>query len=224
MGRTLYDILRSKVSRAEEGVYNPLKLNIGNTVQVGDPDLRDLVFNCTGIREYTRRCGGQRHQFADYDLIARPYNADPVRVRLRLNPLANPDPVSGLTHNVVVLRLYYECGFQDAVKARLENAVNAGTGEFEIDWNGKRKYFRMGGLQTPYQADVKFLEDRDGNGRVDVDEVRTFGVQYWDYHTELLNEANQKYTEYLFVEKNTSDGWWQLWRGSEVIPDRVSVL
>lgn len=226
MGRTLYQIMKDKLGPAQElRVYNPLKLRLGSSVTINSIDLRDKNFKVVGVRENNRWIGGTKFQSVDYDLMTPPVGREkPEKVRLRLNPLEHPDPVSGLTHNVVVLSLYYECGYQDGINNGIDGAVNAGTGEFEIDWEGKRKYWRIGDLKTPYTTRVKVLQDLDGNGQVEADEVKESVVEYWDYHTELLDEASQKYLEFLFVERSTEEGWWQIWKGSEVDPDRVSVV
>ncbi len=228
MGRTLFQIMRDRVgSPAELRVYNPLKLKINDQVLIDAIDLRNFNYKVSSIRENNRIIDGRKFQSVDYQLNGIGNLAGSTernKVRLRLNPMDMPDPISGLTHNVIALSLYYECGFKEAKDQGLMNAVNASTGEFEIDWNGKRKYWRINDVMSPYTTSVRVLEDMDGNGIVDSDEIREQGVEYWDYHTELLNEANQKYIEFLFVEKSKSDGWFQIWKGSEINSEKVTAI
>jgi hypothetical protein len=215
--------MKDKLGPAQElRIYNPFKVKVGQGMSINSIDLRNKQFKVYSIRENNRFIGGVNYQSVDYDLLA--VGEKTGNIRVRVTPMEHPDPASGLTHNVVVLSLYYSCGHQEGIESGLNSGVNAGTGEFEIDWNGKRKYFRINNLRGPCKIGVKVLQDLDGNGQIDSDEVRESTVEYWDYNTELLDEASQKYVELLFVERNTSDGWWQIWRGSEVDPDRVSIM
>lgn len=228
MGRTFFQMLKGKLSSPTElKVYNPLRLKVGDNVTIDAIDLRDLDFKVTAVREMNRETNGYKYQSVDYQLLGSPLGGsatEATSARLRLNPRTVPDPASGLTHNVLVLSLYYECGYKDAQDQGLIDAVNAGTGEFEIDWKGQRKYYRINDLTTPWDANLKILEDLDGNGQVDDDEIRDQSIQYWDYHTELLDEASQPYTEYLFIEQNPEDGWFQIWRGFEINPEKVIAI
>jgi hypothetical protein len=219
LGRTLFQMLRTRAAGpAELSVYNPLHIRLGHAVRIDTIDLRGKNYKVVGLKEYNRLIDSRKYQFVDYEL-----SCDTEKIRLRLNPMADPDPVSGLTHNVVLLSLYYECSYQEAKDTGLDSSVN--TGEFDVNWNDtNRKYFRINeSLRTPYTAEVKTLEDLDGNGQVDEDEISSQTVQFWDYHTELYDEANQPYVELLFVERANDTGFWQIWRGSEVDPDRVAV-
>ncbi len=229
MGRTLFQIMKDKIGPSQElraETYNPLKLKVGQRVSIDVIDLREKDFKLAAVRENTRTDGGEKFQSMDYELAvpATTVGGKPEVLRLRVSPLAHPDPASGLTHSVVALSLYYECGYQAGVTNGMSEAVKADTGEFQIDWNGKRTYWRINDLRTSYNATVKVFQDLDGSGKIDANEVREVSVEYWDYWTELPNEAGGKFTEFLFVERSKDNGWWQIWRGSELDPSRVSVL
>lgn len=224
MARTLFEMLKARAGPAAElKVYNPLRLRIGIALNIDSLDYRGTEFKVVGIHEVTRIIDSKVFRFVDYVLDGRDGSGAMSKVRLRLNPLAAPDPASGLTHSVLVLSLYYECGYQDGIDTGLADGVNADTGEFEIDWDGKRTYYRINDLRTPHEATVKSLEDTDGNGVVDADEIAESPLQFWDYHTELQDEASQTYLEYLFVEREQENGWWQIWRGVEVNPEQVAL-
>jgi hypothetical protein len=46
--------------------------------------------------------------------------------------------------------------------------------------------------------------------------VQKQALEYWDYSRIVKDEANQKVEEFLFVEMDKDNGWFQLWRGAEV--------
>jgi hypothetical protein len=210
MARTLFQTMKARLSTANElKVYNPLKIRLGVAVRIDAIDLRDRYFNVVSMRDCDRAINGRSYRFADYDLLH-----GTERRRLRLFP----------PESVMLLSLYFECGHQEAQDGGLAQTLADATGEFEIDWNGKRTYFRIGDLKTPHLVNATLLEDLDANGIVEDDELRQQQFEYWDFHTELSDEAGQKYVEYLFVERNTEDGFFQIWRGSEVDPAAVTVL
>lgn len=218
MGRTLFEILKTRLGPAAElQIYNPLKLKLGAQLQIDRLDYRDKDYQIHEIEEYSRPAVNKDDKFVDYCLLTKPPTED---LKLRLSPIAIPS--NGLPYQVVLLSLYYQCGYQEAIDSGLQNSTDSET--FEIDWEGKRVYYRMNDLRTPHSCVVKTLSDPDGNGLVDDDEIVTSRVDYWDYHTELQDEANQTYLEYLFVETNTENGWWQIWRGVELNPEQVTIL
>ena len=91
-GRTLWEILLDKFGGPSEGcaITTRFKARIGVSVTVDTVELRDLNFFLQEIREYRRRIGPQEYIFVDYSILARPLHGDDVSLRLRLNPVADP--------------------------------------------------------------------------------------------------------------------------------------
>jgi len=221
MGKTVWEMLSGRMKGPVElQITNPLKLKLGTAVQIKDIDLKDLTFYTKRILEYKRTIGGETFIFTDYDLLARPLGGDDVKVRLRLNPRANPDEVAGLTHNVVLLKLYDEVGYNED----LHRVVTDTTKMFEVLENGlcSERYWRINDVQDSYKPEV--LVATEGSKAIDVSDLDRLHLEYWDYWREIKDEAAQTFVQYLFVEMDTDNGWFQLWRGSEIDPLQVTVL
>lgn len=224
-GKTLYEMLKTRLAASQETkIDNPLKVRIGGVMTINSIDYDGLVFNVQTITEY-RRSGaslGLRKDltFTDYDLLARPYGKDDVRVKVRLMPTEGK--VAETSHNVLVLKVYDELPYNEG----LHGVVKAGTKVFDCFNDGvlTAKYFRINDLNDPYTATLKVLKDEDGNGKVDEDEVATRTLEYWDYWREIKDEAGQAFNDYCFVEMDTETGYFQIWTGSEVDSSRVAVL
>ena len=108
-GKTLWEMLLAKVhGPVELHYYNPLKAKVGSSILINDIDLRDFNFFIKEIRQYSRVLDGKQFLFVDYVLLARPLHGEDVWVRLRLNPVDDPEAAAGLTHTALLLRLYDE--------------------------------------------------------------------------------------------------------------------
>jgi hypothetical protein len=222
-GRTLWEMLKAKLQGPVESQhYNPLRARIGGSVSINELDLRDLNFFIKEIREYRRRIEGREFVFTDYVLLARPLQGDDVWLRLRLNPVAEPDRGSGLTHDVLALQLDDEMGYSE----EFHNVVNDTTKKFEVrqDGNLVAEYWRINDVASAYHATVAVIKDTNNDGRVDEDEVATVKVDYWDYWRETPDEAGQKFTEFLFVEMDKDSGWFQIWKGHAIDPQQVTLI
>jgi hypothetical protein len=222
-GRTLWEMLLDKIGGPLElKYYNPLKARIGVSVTIDTVELRDLNFFLREIREYKRKIGPKEFTFVDYALLARPLHGDDVELRLRLNPVADPDKVGGQTHHVLMLRLDDEMAYSDEFNKVLTDK----TGKFQVLQDGevKEEFMRLGGLKSPYKATVSFLRDVNQNEHIERDEVETLQLKYWDYARECKDEAGQPFQEYLFVEMDADSGWIQIWRGQEMDAKKVLVI
>ncbi len=222
-GRTLWEILLDKFSGPSElHYYNPLKARIGVSVTIDTVEMRDLNFFLQEIREYKRRIGPQEFTFVDYSLLARPLHGDDVSMRLRLNPIADPQKAGGREYNVLMLRLDDEMEYA----ADFEKLLNDKTGLFQIRQDGvvKEEFQRMYGLKTPYQATVSYLRDVNQDHRIERDEIDTLELKYWDFSRQIKDEAGQPLEEYLFVEMDGQTGWIQIWCGCELDPRKVVVV
>ncbi len=222
-GRTLWEMLMAKVrGPVEFRYYNPLHARIGTSVLFDEVEWRGKTFFVEEIREYRRTISGGEFRFTDYVLTAREPGKEDVRVRLRLNPVDDPDKSGGLSHQALLLWLYdemaYDKGFHDV--------VNDTTRRFEVRENGKvtEEYERLHGVTGPYRAVVMDIQDVNHDQRVDPDEVAKKWLDYWDYVRQVSNAAGQPVAQYLFVEMDKEKGWFQLWRGQEINPERVQVF
>lgn len=228
----LYEILLRKaglmdeerVPDQEELIYNPLGVRCGSAMSINELDLRGLEFFVREIREYKANINGEEYKFTDYDLLARPLGKPDVAVRLRVMPEDNPDSLC--THRTIVLNLMDEFGYDEGFE---EGVLKDDTGIFQIDNDGEepQRFWRPGEegnyLLDSYRFRGKYLRDTDGSGKVDADEVSRFGIDSWDYsrETDIDGVATE---EFLFVEKNTDTGWFQLWRGPQLNPEQIEAF
>jgi hypothetical protein len=222
-GKTLWEMMREKFSSPVElDFYNPLQARIGNAVTINEIDLRDYNFFLREIREYRRTIGGKNFLFADYVLLARPLGGEDVVVRLRLNPVDDPERSGGLTHHALLLRLYDECAYNPDLHA----VVQDDTKRFQVIEDGQvtEEYWRVHDVGDSYQAAVAVVRDVNQDGKVEKSEVERQRLEYWDYWRDVPDVGGTPVTEYLFVEMDQGNGWFQMWKGSAVDPQRVMVI
>jgi hypothetical protein len=222
-GKTLWEMLMAKLhGSAELHYYNPLKAKIGSSITINEIELRDYIFFINEIRQYQRTIDGKSFLFVDYVLLARPLHGEDVWVRLRLNPVSDPETAAGLTHTALLLRLYDEMAYDEG----LYKVVTDTTKKFEVIENGQvtEEYWRINDVTSSYKATVCAVKDENKDGQVDEEEVEKVGLEYWDYWRETTDEVGQPLRQYLFVEMNTETGWFQIWRGQEMDPQKVLVV
>jgi hypothetical protein len=222
-GKTLWQMLVEAFSSpVEMRYYNPLRAKIGSFLTLEDLDLRDLDFRVKEIREYRRHLGDRDHLFADYVLLARPLGGKEVVGRLRLNPVENPDPAAGKTHDALFLKLYDEMPYS----YQLHNVVRDNTGLFQVIEDGKvtEEFRRINDVRKSYRATVTIIQDLNQDGKVESGEVQTHEVDYWDYWRDTTNEANQAVKEFLFVEMDKETNYFQILRGRQIDMHRTFVV
>jgi hypothetical protein len=222
-GRTLWEMLLDRLKGPVEfEYYNPLRARVGSAATIDLVEWRELNFFVESIHEYKRTIGGRQFLFADYALRARPLAGEPVLVRLRLHPVDDPDRAAGLTHHVLLLRLEDEAPYSE----ELHKVVNDPSGTFQVreDDQVQAEYRRVNDVATPYTAEVTVVRDANLDKRVDRDEVEKRRVEYWDYWREVKDEAGQPRREFLFVEMDAENGWFQVWAGGEIDPRKVMVF
>ena len=219
-GRTLWEMWTGKNEPlVEEPYFNPMKAKIGSAVAINDIDLKQDDFFVAEIREYKRTIEGKPFFFADYVVRAQPLQGDAVVLRLRVNPTDQAD--TGPTHHVLVLRLYDEMAYNEG----FHGVVTDTTKKIEVaDKNVTETYLRINDVQDSYKATVSAIRAVNQDGKGEKEEIQTVQVEYWDYSRETPDEAGNPMVQYLFVEMDTSSGWFQLWRGEEINPQRVVIL
>lgn len=222
-GKTLWEMLLEKFQGpVEYQFYNPLKARIGNAATIDDVTLRELQFFLREIREYRRTIGRQQFFFVDYVLLARPLGGEDAWVRLRLNPVDDPERAAGVSHQVLLLQLYEEMPYSQ----ELHDVLNDTTKRFQVleDGEVKEEFWRINDVSTPYKARVAVVRDVNRDQRVEKEEVERLEVEYWDYWRETPDVGGSPYTEFLFVEMDRSNGWFQMWRGREIDPHKVLLM
>lgn len=230
----LYEVLMRKIGvwqeapkqpekSQEERIYNPIKCKVGGVVKIDSLDFRDHRFTVREIKEYSLSLGGSYHRMVDYVLLARPIGKPDLKVILRLVP--DKDSNSKVSHRALLLTLYDELEYNEG----LHNVVKDDTGKFEIDDNSDPEnvvhdeFWRVNDVLTSYLANVKTLTDDDGDGKVDTSEVKNSKVEYWDYYRDTDVEGVE-IQEFVFVQMDSKNGWFQIWRGSEVNSERIDVF
>lgn len=219
-GRTLWEMLLDKLKGPVEfQYYNPLKARIGSAATLDEMEWRDLNFFVLSIHEYKRKIGGQEFRFVDYALMARPLGGEKIIVRLRLMPVDDPDQTAGVAHHVLLLRLDDDLPYDEG----LHKVVTDGTRKFQVleDDQVQAEYVRINDVDAPYRAEVTIVRDANLDKHVTRDEIENRRLEYWDYWREVKDEAGQPRREFLFVEMDGENGWFQIWKGSEIDPKRV---
>lgn len=211
---------------AEEKIYNPIGCKVGGVVKIDSLDLRDHRFIVKEIREYSVGIGGSTHSMVDYVLLSRPIGKPDFSIRLRVVP--NADSNSRITHRALVMSLYDDLAYNDG----LHDVVRDDTLKFVIDDDKNdndssndthEEFWRVNDVRSSYDSKVKILVDRDSDGHVGSGEVSKSQVEFWDY-SRMTEMDGVETEEFVFVEMNKENGWFQIWRGAEVIPERVEVF
>ena len=212
------------VDKAQEDlIYNPIGCKVGGVVKIDSLDFRDHRFTVREIQEYSLSLNGNRHRMVDYTLLARPIGQPDFTCRLRIVP--NPDSKSSTTHRALLMTLYDDLAYNDG----LHDVVKDDTKKFVIDNDSDPEniihdeFWRVNDVGVSYVANVKVLADRDGSGKVDEKEISRESVEFWDY-SRNTDIDGVEVEEFVFVEMDKSSGWFKIWRGSEVNPERIEVF
>lgn len=230
----LYEVLLRKVGlwkeppvpkepAQEELIYNPIGCKIGGVVKIDALDFRDHRFTVREIREYSVSLGGANHRMVDYVLLARPIGKPDFNCRLRIVP--DKDSKSKVSHRALLMTLYDDLAYNEG----LHGVVKDDTKKFVIDDDTDPnnivhdEFWRVNDVGISYACSVKSLSDVNGDGKVTADEITTSEIEFWDY-SRLTDMDGVEVEEFVFVEMNKSDGWFKIWRGSEVNPERIDVF
>lgn len=238
-GRTVWQMLtgqnKKDMTPLELKYHNPLKAVVGSTrISFEDkPDLvdskldRPIAFAVEGIRVYDTRFGNRHFYHTDYVLRGvQSGNTTPIRLILRI--VEGKDTLNKMGE-LQMLRIMDEFG--EDREPEFEAAVlRADTGIFQVDkgHDGQPleipvQYWRVDDVRDPYEVTCTTLEDTDGNGRLDDNELETDQAIYWDYHRGMVGQNGEDLgKEYLWVEKRNH--FFTILVGSEVDPTTVSVL
>jgi hypothetical protein len=179
-------------------------------------DLSQIIFSVQQIREVKRTIDNQVFHFVDYDIFGRSVDSDtPIKKRLRLIPLENPD--ENQTHSILLLSLLDEFGYNKSFEESLSFDNNGG--EFQ---EGDAIYWRPDGIKEPWSATIACIKDTNNDGKVESNEIKTSKLKYWDFGRDTQNEAGNSITEWYVVEMDDNSGYFEIWIGSEINPTRIS--
>jgi hypothetical protein len=221
-GRTLWEMFTDWLAGPQEAnFFNPLKAQLGRSVTFDDIEWRDRDFKLRKILQYKRVIEGREFQFVDYVLTERTVQGVETDMRLRINPTGEGAKGGEELYALMLFledEMKYDEGFHDVLRDP--------SGLFRIEHEGKveAEFTRLHGLREPYKAAVTILADENADGKVAKDEIDVKRIEYWDFERDAADAAGQPEKEYLFVELDSNDGWFQIWRGKSYDPRKITVI
>lgn len=207
----------------ENLIYNPIGCKVGGVIKIDSLDFRDHRFTVREIREYSISLGGNKHSMVDYVLLARPIGKPDFECRLRIVP--NPDSNSRTTHRALLMTLFDDLAYNEG----LHGVVQDDTKKFVVDDDSDpdniihEEFWRVNDVGSSYVSNVKILADSDKSGKVDENEISRCTTEFWDY-SRNTDVDGVEVEEFIFVEMDKKSGWFKIWRGSEVNPERIEVF
>ena len=232
-GRTLFQILCEKTKNLyyrikhyfvdfNYEIDSPLPIKISSYISIRTPDFVNYNFKVEKISENTHDFGDKFIKSYDYDLIAKALNQPDYHLKVRLIP--DKKSKNDIKYQALVLTLYYEQSYHEDFHQVLKDM----TGKFIVtddkddddpSNDTEETFRRMGSLSEPYQIESIIIEDSDGNKKVSENEVEKANIEYYDYYLKTKDR-----TEFLFVEMNKDTGWFKIWRGTEIFPEKIMIL
>jgi len=215
--KTAWEILKDKLSGkapqpASRPFYNPTGARVGEPrlIDIEGAQLAGYSWTVSALVEYSRQINGAAFKFSDCILTgfnpAASGEAAKIEARLRSFPSAN----GGVDQAFLQLEDEFEFS-QDFL-----GVVNDDTGKFEISGDGQETaaFFRVNGARGSYPASTLRVSAQAADGAAAPDGFTEGRIEYWDYWRE---PADGGLKEFVFIEKNEADGWFQIWRGKEYV-------
>lgn len=197
MAQTLWERL---TRGPEKQIENPANAKIGAIFTIDEIDYRNKTNHLREIMEYKREINGKEFVFVDYVF-------DDFRLRFM------PSTDDGVTHNIILLKKYDEMKFNES----LDSVLREETGELVITENdNEEKYWRNNDVTSSYLAKINVLS---GKNKLD-----TMNIEYWDFSRVTKDEADQDFTQYLFVELDKNYHMQTMWRGEEILAEKITIL
>lgn len=176
---------------------------LDDLVEIDTPATRTNRFVVAGIRQYAGRLV---QPMVDYVLEG---DSGCPQVRLRLLPSENSK-----THCLVLTlfdSLPYNGGLLNVVRDESATlTIHDDTGPANIAGDI---------LWRKYDVTVSHIRSVSIRSNIGVTDA---AVEYWDY-SRLIEIEGTETEEFIFVEMNKADGWFEIWRGVEVAPDCITV-
>lgn len=176
---------------------------LGDILEIDAPATRTRRLIVAQIRQYA---GGSVGPMVDYVL-----NGDPEGPQLRLRFLRNENAKL----RPLVLTLYdslaYDEGLlavvrDDTAKLIIQDDTDPANIAGDIFW---RRY-------DVRESHISSVNIRSNIGVTDA------VIEYWDY-SRLTDIEGVETEEFIFVEMNKADGWFEIWRGIEVDAGMIAV-
>ena len=179
-------------------------LALGDILEINAPAKKHYRLMVTGIHQYTVEPFGP---MVDYV-----FKCDPggPQVRLRLLP-SETDKARFL-----VLTLYdnrpYSVGLHEVVRDESAKLIiHEDTDKANIAGD---IFWRIYDVRDSHVSSVNIRSSDTGIVKAE--------IEYWDY-SRLTDIEGVETEEFIFVEMNKADGWFQVWRGVEVALGRITV-
>jgi len=190
--QTVWEHVKSYFTKKEvieNKYFNPLAVRIGRKFTLDLIDRQNDVYELTAIVVHQRKINNSTQPMVDYFLSCVDKN-----VVLRLLPKDKKD------YAYTLLEKYYECGWGDEARPELILAANDSSGEFFIDRDtpNEQKFWKTYAGQPIIANSIK-LEDLDGNGTIEQDEVRQEPMSFWCFSRDTVDSDKVGVVEYLWV-------------------------
>lgn len=195
MTKTLWERWTTKPAPEPER-WNPLKARVGAIITLNLAEHADILYRVQALREVILDQRG--HKNADYDIGDMDNKA-----RIRCCPTQDG-------YQTILLERYDDLPFDAGLLETCKESQ-----EFHVtEDNEESTYWRVGDAKEPFHCLMQVHEGGAWNQcKVDV----------WDYSRITLDEAGQQFEQFLFVEMDKDSGRFQLWRGEEIEPSRITV-
>lgn len=184
--------------------FNPLKVKVGSSVRLDVLDYRENIYFCDKIVLHQISINDQTFDMVDYFL-----KCQNLRSKKDKLPFirVSPDNVA------ILLFLDDEFGYsQDFYEL-----VNSENSFVVTDEDVKFEYFRLNEVEIAYKSRYKTF--KDDYGKVVANESENSKVTFWDFSRDAANTK-----EYLFVQMEENSGWFQIFKGSEILLESVQVF
>lgn len=195
----------------EKQIYNPIGVKVGSSMQIDSLDTFGKNFFVEAVAAIVTKVGSQEFHMADYTLVCKPIEGDDITLRLRVAE----DKNSTCGYKAMVLTLHDSLGYDEGLHGVLKQTDE--TGKFQIDFDDKPSdvFPRCGGVHGSYKATTAKV-GKDGK-------TENSGMEYWDF-SRMMTQDGAEVEQYLFVEMNADNGWFELWKGNEIDPQRVEAI
>ena len=176
---------------------------LGDILEIDAPTTRTRRLIVAEIRQYAV---GSVGPMVDYVL-----NGDPRSPQIRLRFLRNENAKL----RPLVLTLYDSLAYNeglltvvrdDTAKLIIHDGINPANIAGDIFWR----------IYDVKDSHISSVNIRSKIGVTDAT------IEYWDY-SRLIDIEGVEMEEFIFVEMNKADGWFEIWRGIEVATDRITV-
>ena len=167
---------------------------------------------CIIVAEIRQYSGGPHCPMVDYVLVRNPPGTPPMRLRV----LPGHSDERKVSHRALVLILYDSLPFNEGLLA----VVQDDTKKFVIDEAepGKHAHNEFWRVNDVDGSHVVGVNVRSGDGK-----PKEATVEFWDY-SRLADIEGVETEEFIFVEMNKADGWFEIWRGVDVAAGKIAVV